>query len=604
MALVQRKILLQQTLEEKQKQYEGDNSILGISSLTFPAYIDSSRTIMDVSHQLQRVVVEHTEFPYVFTNSENMFGHRSTYNVQTTSDLEVYRIIKKFPELDIDNKTQPTVVIFYNKDKGEYDLIYKQDVQNLPEKYGFQYDHKVLDDLKEGQVVEKGTTLTRPTSYDEFDNYGFGQNVNFAYRINSFTLEDAIVVSDVFAKSFISTEVELVRVTINDNNFLANLYGDETNYKCFPDIGEDIKNNRVCVWKMLNHSQVLFDMKSENMGKALMSDTVVYNSGTIVDIDIYCNKKRSEIPETPYNEQILKYIDMDINFHQEIYDVTRELIDRGENVSTAIKEWNKRSRELLNKDDETGYRIKDENSDFSNIVMFFLIKRKVGLSEGQKLVGRYGNKGVISKIKPVREMPHFGNGEVVHVIFDSLGVPNRLNIFQLYEQTVTAQARQIREHLATLTNIREKERILFSFIRAYNEEQADRVYADYLAENPTDSDKERYFKDYIEKYGIFIHIESFWHKKLMWDSVNEVYDKFDFLKPYNIYFWQPDTQRWVKQINPEYIGMMHVMKMKQSSKKGLSVRSTGPVNNYGLPDKSDDAKKFIIRHSNTPVRFG
>jgi hypothetical protein len=259
----------------------------------------------------------------------------------------------------------------------------------------------------------------------------------------------------------------------------------------------------------------------------------------------------------------------------------------------------------LNKDEGTGYKVKDENNSvFSNIVIYFLVKRKVGLSRGQKLVGRYGNKGVISQIRPTREMPHFGNGEVVDVIFDSLGVPNRLNIFQLYEQSVTAQARQVRDHIKTLSRTKDKERIFFKFLRIYNEEQADRVYQDYLEENPTAAQKRAYFKNYIENDGIYVHIESFWHKKLMWDCVNEAYDTFDFLKPYQIYFWQKDTKRWVKQIKDEYVGYMHVMKMKQSSKKGLSVRSTGPINSYGLPDKSDDAKKFIIRHSNTPVRFG
>ena len=138
MSLVQSRILLQNVLEEKQKQFEVDNSILGISSLTFPAYIDSSRTIMDVNHQLQRVIVDHTEFPYVFTNSENMFGHRSTYNVVAKSDLDVYRIIPKFRGLHIEASKQPAIIIFFNRDKNEYDLIYKQDVQNLPEKYGFQ----------------------------------------------------------------------------------------------------------------------------------------------------------------------------------------------------------------------------------------------------------------------------------------------------------------------------------------------------------------------------------------------------------------------------------------------------------------------------------
>lgn len=606
MALTSSRILLQDVLEEKQKQYEGDNSILGISSLTFPAYIDSSRTIMDVNHQLQRMVLDINEFPSTFTNSENMFGHLSTYNIQATSDLDVHKVIPKFDGLDIDSATQPTIIIFYNHEREEFDLIYKQDVQNLPEKYGFQYDHSVLDNLKEGDKITKGTPLTRPTSYDEFDNYGFGQNVNSAYRIDMYTLEDGIKVSSRFAKSFVSTEVELVKVTLNDNNILGNAYGeDDDHYKCFPDIGEDIKDNRLCIWKILNNSQILYDMKSSNTKKSLVSDINFWNSGTIVDIDIYCNKDRGAIPDTIYNQQILKYIDMDIEFHQRVVDATQELIDRGEKVSMQVKEWNKRCKELLNKDEKTGYKIKDENnSAFSNIVMYFLIKRKVGLYRGQKLVGRYGNKGVISAVVPTREMPHLENGEVIDIIFDSLGVPGRLNIFQLYEQSVTAQERQVRDHIKSLKTLEEKEAVFFKFLSIYNEEQTERVREDYLAENKTKKEKMKYFTDYVEVYGIFTHIESFWHKKLMWDSINEVYDTFDFLKPYRIYFWQKDTQRWARQIRDEYVGRMYVMKLKQSSKKGLSVRSTGPVNNYGLPDKSDDAKKFIIRHSNTPVRVG
>ena len=203
MALTQSRLLLMSQLEEKQKQFQGDNSILGISSLTFPAYIDSSRTIMDVNHQQQRVVLDHTEFPYVFTNAENMFGHRSTYNITAKSDLTVWRIIPKFKGLNIPISSQPAIIIFFNHERNEYDLIYKQDVQNLPEKYGFQYDHHVLDELHEGDVLRKGTTLTRPTSYDEFDNYGFGQNVNFMYKLDMYTIEDAIVVSDRFARSFL-----------------------------------------------------------------------------------------------------------------------------------------------------------------------------------------------------------------------------------------------------------------------------------------------------------------------------------------------------------------------------------------------------------------
>ena len=104
-----------------------------------------------------------------------------------------------------------------------------------------------------------------------------------------------------------------------------------------------------------------------------------------------------------------------------VYEVTQELIDNGYPVSNAIKEWNKRIlipnlepiililvekffypliplldcigngiSVVNNKDEDNGFKVRDENSStFSNIVIYFLIKRKVGLTCGQKLVGRY-----------------------------------------------------------------------------------------------------------------------------------------------------------------------------------------------------------------------
>lgn len=168
----QQKLLLTSILKEKDEEFRGDNSILNWSSLTFPFMMDSARTIMDVNHQMQRVVMDNTEFPFVFNNSENMFGHRSTYNIVAESDLEIHKVIPKFNGLDIDSATQPALIIYFDRETSKYDVMYKQDVQNLPEKYGFQYDHSFLDNVKEGGFIPKGTSLTRPTSYDDFDNYG------------------------------------------------------------------------------------------------------------------------------------------------------------------------------------------------------------------------------------------------------------------------------------------------------------------------------------------------------------------------------------------------------------------------------------------------
>ena len=63
--------------------------------------------------------------------------------------------------------------------------------------------------------------------------------------------------------------------------------------------------------------------------------------------------------------------------------------------------------------------------------VYVATKRKI--AEGDKLAGRHGNKGVISKIVPEEDMPHLADGTPVDVILNPLGVPSRMNIGQILE---------------------------------------------------------------------------------------------------------------------------------------------------------------------------
>ena len=68
----------------------------------------------------------------------------------------------------------------------------------------------------------------------------------------------------------------------------------------------------------------------------------------------------------------------------------------------------------------------------NNLVRVFVAtKRKI--AEGDKLAGRHGNKGVISKIVPEEDMPFLEDGTPVDVILNPLGVPSRMNIGQILE---------------------------------------------------------------------------------------------------------------------------------------------------------------------------
>ncbi|HZL16296.1 MAG TPA: DNA-directed RNA polymerase subunit beta [Polyangia bacterium] len=65
------------------------------------------------------------------------------------------------------------------------------------------------------------------------------------------------------------------------------------------------------------------------------------------------------------------------------------------------------------------------------VKVFVAVKRK--LQPGDKMAGRHGNKGVISKILPIEDMPHLEDGTPVDVVLNPLGVPSRMNVGQIFE---------------------------------------------------------------------------------------------------------------------------------------------------------------------------
>ena len=65
------------------------------------------------------------------------------------------------------------------------------------------------------------------------------------------------------------------------------------------------------------------------------------------------------------------------------------------------------------------------------VKVYLAIKRQ--LQPGDKMAGRHGNKGVISKITPVEDMPHMADGTPVDIVLNPLGVPSRMNVGQILE---------------------------------------------------------------------------------------------------------------------------------------------------------------------------
>jgi DNA-directed RNA polymerase subunit beta len=77
------------------------------------------------------------------------------------------------------------------------------------------------------------------------------------------------------------------------------------------------------------------------------------------------------------------------------------------------------------------------------------IAQKRKISEGDKMAGRHGNKGVIARIMPEEDMPFLPDGTPVQVVLNPLGVPSRMNIGQVLEVHLGMAAKALNLHMAT-----------------------------------------------------------------------------------------------------------------------------------------------------------
>ena len=105
---------------------------------------------------------------------------------------------------------------------------------------------------------------------------------------------------------------------------------------------------------------------------------------------------------------------------REVRDTSLKVPHGEQGTIIAVKEFNAEDG-----DDELGSGVN------RRVVVYIAQKRKI--TEGDKLAGRHGNKGVIAKILPVEDMPFLADGTPVDVILNPLGIPGRMNFGQVLE---------------------------------------------------------------------------------------------------------------------------------------------------------------------------
>lgn len=589
------KYSLKDELLKKDEEFKDDPALVGISGLTMPRYINSMRSVMFTAHTRQFTTLINPNFPYVFTNMENLVGKHSDSYYQVKHDTIVYKKIVKYEDI-VDRPTEYTMFL-YDKKKKKYSVVIREEVEDLTEIFGYNYDNHVIDSYEEGDEIPAKTVLFKSTSYDDDMNYRFGENVCTMYTLEPFTSEDAAVVSESYAKRFNNIETEKISVKLNNNDYMLNWYGDETDYRPIPEVGQIIEHGPFCGIRTQYNNQLLFDFKADMLMKEMDGDRLIYSTGPcrgeVIDITIYNNNE--EMVETPFNAQIYKYFKAQNKYYQEIYDTCKEIIESGADHSGEINYLYGRSRDMI----DTKKRWKEGDSAFSDMVIEFSIRKVRDIKRGQKITGRYGNKSVVAKILPDDQMPYTEDGQRVDLMLNLLAIINRTTSFAIYELCITSICYQVRQKMKEMESYKDKERLLFGIINDFNEIEHDYMWKAY--NELDDAGKKKVIDDSIND-GIYINISPIHETIAIFYRIQNILNKYDFLKPQKVYINRHG--RKILTMTKHWIGSMYIMKLKQTDTKGFSARSSGAVDIKNIPIRSFKSKRHMDAHSDSAIRFG
>jgi DNA-directed RNA polymerase subunit beta len=109
------------------------------------------------------------------------------------------------------------------------------------------------------------------------------------------------------------------------------------------------------------------------------------------------------------------------------------------------------------------------------VKVFVAVKRK--LSVGDKMAGRHGNKGVLSLVLPVEDMPYFADGTPVDIVLNPLGVPSRMNVGQILETHLGWSSHELGRQIGELVDTMRDEGLLRAKLRDIFSEDYDQFFA-------------------------------------------------------------------------------------------------------------------------------
>ena len=202
------------------------------------------------------------------------------------------------------------------------------------------------------------------------------------------------------------------------------------------------------------------------------------------------------------------------------------------------------------------------------VKVFVAIKRR--LRPGDKMSGRHGNKGVVSKIVPVEDMPYRQNGKPVDIVLNPLGVPSRMNVGQILETHLGWACTELGDKLKSLILENQKKLELTLKIKEFLKS----VYGQEILGNSIEKLSKNEFSDLCENLMNGVPISTPVFDGAKEKDVTEMLDLAKLPKSGQTELW--DGRTGEKFDRPVTVGTIYMLKLHHLVEDKIHARSTGP----------------------------
>jgi DNA-directed RNA polymerase subunit beta len=349
--------------------------------IPFLEHDDANRALMGANMQRQAVPLLRAEAPYIGTGIEARAARDAADMVQATADGLVTEVTGDSITVDYGSARKPTRYRLAKFRRSNQDTCINQKPR-----------------VVEGQKVKKGDVLADGPSTDHGE-LALGKNLLVALMPwEGYNFEDAIILNERLVRDDVLTSIHIHEHEVDARDTKL---GPEEITRDIPNLSEEILRD-------LDERGIIRVGAEVGPGDVLVGKVTPKGETELTPeerlLRAIFGEKAREVRDTslkvPHGES------------GKVIDVRRFSRDSGDELPPGVNEL---------------------------VRVYVAQKRKI--SVGDKLAGRHGNKGVISKILPSEDMPFLADGTAVDIILNPLGVPSRMNVGQVLEAHLGYAAR-------------------------------------------------------------------------------------------------------------------------------------------------------------------